>query len=430
VIQQACEVARGTIARPVSPRGARLTELQALFPMVVVMDNATGTSNRLQFEFASAGRVLFGCGVRAELPAMARAFGRRPLVVTGRNYRRAATVLEMLSAAGLQPVRYAVGQEPEVATVRQGLGLARQEQCDFVIGFGGGSALDTAKAIAGLLPQSGEIEEHLEVVGPGRPLPRPGVPWVAVPTTAGTGAEVTRNAVLAVPEQRVKVSFRSPFLVARVALVDPELTMDCPPEVTAAAGLDALTQLLEAWVSPRATFLTDALCAEGLPRVARSLQRAWADGRDVAAREDMALAALLSGWALSNAGLGAVHGFAGPVGGLLPIPHGVVCGALLVPVTERNVRALRERAPDHPALQRYARAAQWLTGRARAQPEDGVAWLRELTRALQIPRLSQFGFTAELVPEVVHRAARANSMKTNPIALTPDELTGALMAAL
>jgi alcohol dehydrogenase class IV len=241
---------------------------------------------------------------------------------------------------------------------------------------------------------------------------------------------VTRNAVLAVPEHRVKVSFRSPFLVARVAVVDPELTLDCPPAVTAAAGLDALTQLLEAWVSPRASFLTDALCAEGLPRVARSLRRAWSDGSDVAAREDLALAALLSGWALSNAGLGAVHGFAGPVGGMFPIPHGVVCGALLVPVTEWNIRALRQRAPDHPALQRYARAAQWLTGNPAATAEEGVAWLRDLVRTLEVPRLSQFGLREDQVPELVQRAARANSMKTNPIALRPEELTAALIAAL
>jgi len=394
------------------------------------MSSVGACVERMEFEFASAGRILFGCGRRAELPALARAHGRRPLVVTGRNYRRAAAVIEALAGAGLEPVRYAVTHEPDVATVRQGLGLARQEQCDLVIGFGGGSALDTAKAIAGFLPQSDAIEDYLEIVGAGRALPRPGVPFLAVPTTGGTGAEVTRNAVLAVPEQRVKVSFRSPFLVARVAVVDPELTLDCPPAVTAAAGLDALTQLLEAWVSPRASFLTDALCAEGLPRVARSVRRAWSDGSDVAAREDLALAALLSGWALSNAGLGAVHGFAGPVGGMFPIPHGVVCGALLVPVTEWNIRALRQRAPDHPALQRYARAAQWLTGNPAATAEEGVAWLRDLVRTLEVPRLSQFGLREDQVPELVQRAARANSMKTNPIALRPEELTAALIAAL
>lgn len=356
----------------------------------------------------------------------ARAYGRRPLVVTGRSSQRAGPVLESLREAGLEPVRFGVCGEPEVATVRQGVGLARQERCDLVIGFGGGSALDTAKAVAGLVPRAGEVEDYLEGVGQARPLPGPGLPFLAVPTTAGTGAEVTRNAVLAVPDKRVKVSFRSPFLVARAAVVDPELTLACPPEVTAAAGLDALTQLLEAWVSPRANFLTDACCAEGLPRAARSLRRVWEDGTDLRAREEMAWAALLSGLALSNAGLGAVHGLAGPLGGTLPIPHGVVCGVLLPAVTHANVRALRQRAPHHPAWERYTRAAQWLTGRADATPEDGVAWLRELTQTLRMPRLSKYGFHPGLIPGLVEKALQANSMKTNPVPLTAEELAAVL----
>ncbi|NGO38726.1 iron-containing alcohol dehydrogenase [Limisphaera ngatamarikiensis] len=384
----------------------------------------------LAWEFVSPPRILFGAGVRRELPAVARAYGRRPLVVTGRSHQRVKDLLQALESAGLQPVRFGVCGEPEVATVRQAVGLARQEGCDLVIGVGGGSALDTAKAVAGLVPRAGEVEEFLEVVGQARPLPGPGLPFLAVPTTAGTGAEVTRNAVLAVPEHRVKVSFRSPYLVARAALVDPELTMGCPPAVTAAAGLDALTQLLEAWVSPRANFFTDACCAEGLPRVARSLRRAWSDGTDAQARADLSWSALLSGLALSNAGLGAVHGLAGPIGGAVPAPHGAVCGILVAPVTEANVRALRRRASGHPALERYARAACWLTGRSDAAAEDGVAWLYELAQSLQMPRLSRYGFTAGLIPEVVEKALRANSMKTNPIPLTADELSAVLEAVI
>lgn len=383
----------------------------------------------LRFEFVSVPRILFGFGVAKELPEMARVYGRRPLVVTGRSHQRVHEITESLRAAGLTPVRFGVAGEPEVATVRQGLGLARQEQCDLVIGVGGGSAMDAAKAIAGLLPRSGTVEDYLEVVGAGRSLPGPGAPFLAVPTTGGTGAEVTRNAVLAVPEHRVKVSFRSPYLVARAALVDPELSRACPPAVTAACGMDALTQLLEAWVSKRANFWTDALCAEGFRRIARGLRRAWADGDDRSARQDMALAALLSGLALSNAGLGAVHGLAGPVGGSVAAPHGVICGALVVTVTEINLRALRTRGEGSPALERYDQAARWLTGDSDAGADDLVAYLRALVRELQIPKLSAYGLRAEMIPEIVQRAQQSNSLRTNPIVLSAEELAAALREA-
>ncbi|MCS7089326.1 MAG: iron-containing alcohol dehydrogenase [Verrucomicrobiota bacterium] len=383
-----------------------------------------------RLELVSPPRVLFGAGVRAELADMVRAYGRRPLLVTGRSLQRVRDIQSALCAAGLEPVRFGVCGEPEVATVRQALGLARQEQCDCVVGVGGGSVLDTAKAVAGLLRGGGEIEDYLEVVGAGRSLPGPGVPFLALPTTGGTGAEMTRNAVLAVPERRVKVSLRSPFLVAQVALVDPELSRSCPPAVTAAAGLDALTQLLEAWVSTRANFWTDTWCLEGLRRVARSLRTAWADGQDLSARTDMALAGLLSGLALSNAGLGAVHGLAGPIGGVIAVPHGIVCGALLVPVIAKNLQVLQSRSARSGIVERYAQAARVLTGHAQASAADLVPWLSRLVEELRVPKLSAYGLQPAMIPDLTERALQSNSMRTNPVALNAAQLSEILEAVL
>lgn len=384
----------------------------------------------MRFEFATAGRILFGPGTVSEVAPAARALGRQALVVTGRSPERAADLLRRLAAAGVGGTGFSVAGEPTTTRVLEGVAAARAAGCDLVIGLGGGSALDTAKAIAVLLGNDGDLFEYLEVVGRARPLPRPGAPCVAVPTTAGTGAEVTRNSVLAAPEHRVKVSLRSPHLLPRLAVVDPELTRDLPPALTAATGLDALTQLIEPYVSNRANPLVDGLCAAAIPRGARALRRACADGRDLAAREDLALASLFSGLALANAGLGAVHGLAAPIGGMFPAPHGAVCAALLPHVMAANLRALRERAPDSPVLGRYTDVARWLTGRAQAVADDGVDWVRTLCRELGIPPLRRYGLTEAVLPEVVDKAARASSMKANPLPLTIEELTGILEAAL
>jgi alcohol dehydrogenase class IV len=299
-----------------------------------------------------------------------------------------------------------------------------------VVGLGGGSSIDAAKAIAALLANGGDPLDYLEVVGLGMPLLRPSAPWMAIPTTAGTGAEVTRNAVLASPEHGVKVSLRSPTMLPRVALIDPELTHSMPPETTASTGLDALTQLIEPYVSSRANPMTDSLCREGMMRVARSLRRACEEGDDVAAREDMALASLLGGLALANAGLGAAHGFAAPVGGAFDAPHGAVCAAFLPPVMQVNVRALGERQPDHPSLRRYREVARILTGDEGAEVEDGVRWVQQLSADLRVPSLATYGIGPGDFPALVQKAAAASSMKANPIALTPAELEEILERSL
>jgi alcohol dehydrogenase class IV len=384
----------------------------------------------MRFEFATATRIIFGSGVFREAGSLAAQFGRRALVVTGHNPNRAEPLLTLLRQQSVAPVPFPTQGEPDVETVRQGVRLAKQEGCELVIGFGGGSAIDSGKAIAAMLANPGELLDYLEVIGRGQALAKPSAPFIAIPTTAGTGSEVTRNAVIGSPEHKVKVSLRGAGMLPRIALVDPELTCDLPPAVTASTGLDALTQLIEPYVSARANPMTDALCVEGVRRVARSLRAAYANGHDGAAREDMSVASLFGGLALANAGLGAVHGFAGPIGGMFPAPHGAVCAALLPHVIAVNLRALRERQPDSPSLGRYRDLAGLLGGDPSRPGEDCVAWISSLTADLRIPALGRYGVTAAHIAGLVEKAAKASSMKANPIVLTPDELAEILRRAM
>lgn len=384
----------------------------------------------MHFEFATATRIVFGPETMRQVAPEAASMGRCALVVTGPSPERAAILIEQLAGQNVEVVSYSVPGEPATSVVAEGARKAREAGCDLVIGLGGGSVLDTGKAIAALLANGGHLLDYLEVIGRGRPLLKPSVPTITVPTTAGTGAEVTRNAVLASPEQRVKVSLRSPFMLPRLAVVDPCLTHSMPPELTAGTGLDALTQLIEPYVSSRANPLTDALCKEGMERVARSLRRAYQDGNDAAAREDMALASLFGGLALANAGLGAVHGFAAPIGGMYAAPHGAVCAGLLPHVMAANVQALQARQPDSPAIARFDRVAQVLTGRSSARAEEGVEWVQTLCADLDVPPLSGYGLEKEALPQVIAAARKASSMKGNPIVLTDEELAMILEKAL
>ena len=384
----------------------------------------------MRFEFATAPRILFGPGVLREAGAAARQFGRHAFVVTGRAPRRAAPLFDQLAAKGVATTIFSLAGEPTTGTIMAAVAQARAAGCDLVIGFGGGSSLDAAKAVSALLTNSGELADYLEVIGRAQPLTQPAAPCLAIPTTAGTGAEVTRNAVLASPAHRLKVSLRSPFLLPRLALVDPESTRSLPPGLTASTGLDALTQLIEPWVSCRANPITDGLCVEGIRRAAWALRPAFHDGGNAAAREDMALASLFGGLALANAGLGAVHGFAAPIGGMFSAPHGAVCAALLPQVMETNLQAACTRQPGGETLRRYTEAARLLTGDATATAEDGVRWVRVLVDDLQIPGLHAYGVTSDQISLLVERASQASSMKANPLPLTHDELADILQRSL
>ncbi|HUV62770.1 MAG TPA: iron-containing alcohol dehydrogenase [Sedimentisphaerales bacterium] len=376
----------------------------------------------MRFEFATATRIIFGPAVLSEVVSLSAGMGKRAFVVTGRSTQRAAPLLERFAKQGVECTTFCVAGEPTTTLAKEAVELARRAACDFVISIGGGSVLDTGKVAAAMLTNTGELEDYLEVVGAGKPLAGHSAPHVAIPTTAGTGAEVTRNAVLGVPEHRVKVSMRSPFMLPHLALVDPELTYSMPPAVTASTGLDALTQLIEVYVSSEANPLTDGICREGIERAGRSLARAYENGNDRAARQDMALASLLSGLGLANAKLGAVHGFSGPLGGMLSAPHGALCARLLPFVMEANVQALRRRGVESPALIRYNEVARLLTGKPTARVAEGVTWVHGLCSALKVPSLAKFGLKEHDFPAVIAKARKSSSMKGNPVELADDEL--------
>jgi len=378
------------------------------------------------FEFATAGRIIFGRGTLKELAPAATTFGKRAIVVTGKSTKRAGPVLELLKNAGVEARTASFPGEPRIPAIQESVGQAREFGAEFVIGFGGGSAIDAAKAIAALLTNPGDIFNYLEVIGRAQPLRQTPLPWIAIPTTAGTGAEVTRNAVLLSPEHRVKVSLRHPMLLPRLAIVDPALTDSLPPDVTASTGLDALTQLIEPYLSARANPVTDSICLEGMKR-ARSLRRAYAN--DPAAREDMSVASLFGGMALANAGLGAAHGFAAPIGGMFDAPHGAVCAALLPHAMEINLRALRQRGPAEIA-RRFEDVARILTANPQACAEEGIAWVTELCGDLQIRGLRIYGIGQEHVAELCDKASVSSSMKANPVTLTKEELRELLARSL
>lgn len=390
------------------------------------------------FEFYSVPRLVVGRGTVQRIGELAAERGRTALVVTnaGRAGDGGVTdrLTECLTQAGVRAVIWQQQGEPVIRDIEQATDLARQASCDLAIGLGGGSAIDAAKAVAGLLSNGGSPLDYLEVIGRGQKLSRPAAPWIAVPTTAGTGAEVTRNAVLGCPEKRFKASLRSAHLLASVAVIDAELAVGVSREVTASSGMDALCQLIESYTSNRAQPMSDALALAGIALAVRALPRAWADGQDLEAREDMALAALWSGLTLANVGLGAVHGFAAPLGANFPVPHGTVCAALLPHVMAANVQALRSAARDHPWLQRYAVIGRSLTGQQGLEVspaiECGLGFVLELVRRLEIPGLRRFGLGEHHVAEMVGWARQASSMRYNPVVLSDEALSDVLRKAL
>lgn len=385
----------------------------------------------VNFEFATATRVVFGAGKLSEMREIAPALGRRALVVIGKSARAVHLVEPLLGAlpdSGVEYATFSVSGEPTIDVVRTGTQRARDKHCDFVIGFGGGSVLDAGKAIAILLTNDGDPLDYMEIIGAGKPLTKPSAPYVAIPTTAGTGSEVTRNAVLGSPEHRMKVSLRSPLMLPRVALIDPELTYDLPPTITATSGLDALTQLIEPFVSVKANPLTDAICREGMARVAKSLRRAYERGSNASAREDMSVAAMLSGMALANAGLGAVHGLAGPLGGMYDAPHGALCAALLPHVARVNEHVLRHEVSSNTDPRREAFLD--LALRKDAEVRQIVGDLSELVETLQIPSLKHHGVRSEDFPSIVEKAKASNSMRGNPVVLSDKDLREILNRAL
>jgi len=384
----------------------------------------------MRFEFATAARIIFGAGSISQLAQLAGDKGQHALMVTGSQPSRVGDCIQSLRDASLRHTLYPVAGEPAIDVVNQAKAAALSAGCDLVIGIGGGSVLDSGKAIAALIPNEGEALDYLEVIGKGQTLRQAPIPFIAVPTTAGTGAEVTKNAVLTSPQHRQKVSLRDNRMLADIALLDPMLTGSMPPSVTASTGMDALTQVLEPYVSCFANPLADAFCIQGLRRVGRSLRRVYAAPDDATARADMAFASLMGGLALANAKLGAVHGFAGVLGGMYAAPHGAVCAALLPHVIKANIRALQQRQPHHPTLERFDDIARLILGDPSANASAALGWIDETSRLFGIPKLGSYGVQAADFDAIVEKSSASSSMKGNPLQLNADELKVILAAAL
>lgn len=375
----------------------------------------------LNFEFATATKIVFGSGKSGSLPQLLKDFGRKVLLVTGKNTGRQEFLAQALAKENFEVTLFSIQTEPSIGIISEGADLVRETKCTAVVGVGGGSVIDGAKAIAALAPNKGNLIDYLEVIGKGQALDQKPLPFIAIPTTAGTGAEVTKNAVILSPEHKVKVSLRSDLMFPRVAVIDPELTLSMTPEITAATGMDALTHLLESFVSNQSNPFIDTLCREGMHRIAASLETAYNDGSNRVARTDMAFAAMLGGMALANVKLGAVHGFAGPMGGMFSAPHGALCASLLPAVMKVNYMAVKEQNLQH-SIEKFHELGRILTANSKAAAPDGIEWVERMIQKLQIPRLSSFEFDSSLFPSLVEKAKSSSSMKGNPVVLGEDEL--------
>ncbi len=386
------------------------------------------------FSVSRLPRIEFGSGALSRLPGIARKYGTRALLVTGAaSFRRSpfwSVVTEGLKSQGISWLSFAVPGEPSPHMLDEAVRSLRQENIDVVIGIGGGSALDAAKAIAGLLKTGNSVMDHLEGVGPELPYMGPTTPFIAAPTTAGTGSEATKNAVLSVQGvEGFKKSFRDEKLVAEVALVDPDLLATCPPAVIAANGMDAFTQLLESYVSRRAAPFTDSLAWGGLKSARDGLLALYADTGDAMARERMAYAAMVSGITLAQVGLGSVHGLAAPLGAFFSIPHGVACGTLVAAATRINIETLQSREPGHPALGKYAQIGRLLSKQGHLDSTAAhaalIGILEGWTKALSLPSLAHYGVTPSDIPRIVANS-RGSSMLTNPIRLEDEDIAAIL----
>eukprot|EP01006_Ploeotia_vitrea_P001280 TRINITY_DN104525_c0_g1_i1.p1 TRINITY_DN104525_c0_g1~~TRINITY_DN104525_c0_g1_i1.p1 ORF type:complete len:396 (+),score=178.91 TRINITY_DN104525_c0_g1_i1:3-1190(+) len=390
------------------------------------------------FQFATATKIVFGCDAADAVLSHAAQVGivdsRNIFVVTGANPKRAEKLIQSLqreaddakdSGATVHVRVFAVDGEPTTEVVDRAANEAREHSADLVVGYGGGSVLDAGKAVAMLVANGGEALDYLEVIGQGKPIEKRSVPYIAVTTTAGTGAEVTKNAVVKSVKHQQKASLRSVYMYPTLAVVDPKLTLSVPPAVTAATGLDAFTQCLEPLVSCMANPLCDAIAARGLAYGARSLRRAYTHGDDLEARTNMSLCSLFGGLALANSKLGAVHGFAGVLGGMLAARHGEICAALLPATIAVNVEVMRARDTNNVALAKYQQAAEIVVGKD-ATVDDLVTWVAETCKLLRIPTITAMGLKPEQYDAAVAKSSKSSSMKGNPIKLTEAELTDIL----
>jgi alcohol dehydrogenase class IV len=376
----------------------------------------------MNIDFSTANRIIFGAGRISSLRDIIGHYGKKVLIIKGKEFPDPGILFAICEDAKVEWNYYNVENEPDIESINSAVELGREKDCDFVIGFGGGSVIDTGKATSALLNNQGSLLDYLEVVGEGKPLKNPSKPYIAIPTTAGTGSEVTRNAVISVPDKKVKVSMRNAYLLPEIAIVDPEMTYGVPKTITALTGMDAFTQVIEPYVSRSSNQLVDLFCKDAIPKGASYLLRVWEDGNDHEARENISWVSLMGGLALANAKLGAVHGLAGPIGGMFHAPHGAICAALLPSVMLVNVEALLNRGDDYRKLSRFEDIARWVTGIENASIEEGVEWVTSLCKSMEIPRLSEFGIKKAHFPAFIKKSIKSSSMKGNPIQLTGQEI--------
>lgn len=384
------------------------------------------------FDFMTSRRIIFGAGRMDEAARIAPEFGSRALVVFS-SPERVTPLLHQLVSTGLmlEDYTFAGEGEPTIDHARVAAETARRAGAEMIIGFGGGSALDLAKATAALVTNPGDVLDYLEGIGGGKKLTQKSLPCICIPTTAGTGSEVTKNAVLASPKHKVKVSLRADTMLPEVAIIDPDLLKTTPDHVVAYAGMDAMTQVLEPFTSPAATVFTDGLCRTALDIVRPALLDLYNDRNNASARHDMALVSMFGGIALANARLGAVHGLAGVIGGMTGMAHGAICACLLPVVTEHNIRKLRNNEAAYEgndAEERYRAAALAMTGKE--DLDHFIGSLYELREHLSIPRLRDGGLTTDLIPEIAAKSVNTNGMKGNPVRYTAAELETILQQAL
>lgn len=380
------------------------------------------TVAEMHFDFSTADRIVFGVSVLDEVPKLISGFGTKAIVIHSPQATIENSITRMFNSTDKEFIKIAVNSEPTYTSIYNAIQLASSNNCDFVIGIGGGSVLDTAKVVAAMMTNGGELIDYLETVGKGLPIKNRCAPFLAIPTTAGTGSEVTRNAVIDIPEKKLKVSIRSALMLPWVSLIDPNLTISLPPDITAYTGMDAFVQVIEPYVSNRANVLVDTLCVNAIQKAAVHLRKVYNDGQNLESRIEMCYVSLMGGMCLANSGVGAVHGFAGAIGSMFHAAHGAVIASLVSAVMEVNISAIMKRDPHSKSLERYLEISKIITNNKFANYCDGIQWFRELCRELNIPRLQVLGIDRRDFPEIISLSKTTNSMKANPIKLSDDEL--------
>ena len=374
-----------------------------------------------KFTFATSNKIVFGWGCRKELPIYAAPFGKRVFLLHSKSVPALDEIEHSLQQAGFSVLRQAFSGEPTDDVMRTLIPVVRQAGVDCIVGIGGGSVLDAGKALAAMLTNEGDLMDYLEVVGKGLPLRNKPCPFIAVPTTAGTGTEVTKNAVIKVIARNVKVSLRDTSMLPKIALVDPELTLSVPQAVTASTGMDAFIQVLEPYCSRGANKMVDLFCREGIPLGAKYLPMAYQEPSNQEARTNMAWVSLLGGLSLSNAKLGAIHGFAGPIGGMFDVAHGIICACLLPQVFRVNARKVDE-LRDPLLLARFNNIARWVSGEENTTIHQAVDWFIALNEQLKIPHLQDLGIKQKDYNSIIEKSLVSSSMKGNPVTLNRDDL--------